>query len=413
MEIAVNALLQTSSHFRPASRLSSIGVSEILKITGLATDLKRQGKDVIILGTGEPDFDTPAHIKDAAARAMRAGSTKYTALDGTPELKSAIRAKFRRDNGLEFAQDEITVSSGAKQVLYNAMMASLDPGDEVIIPAPFWVSYADIVLIAGGKPVLVPCSEANGFRLSAGDLEAAISPRTRWVMLNSPSNPTGAAYGEADYRPLLDVLLRHPHVWLIVDDIYEHIVYDDFRFVTPAAIEPGLRHRILTVNGVSKAYAMTGWRIGYAGGPSALIRAMAIVQSQSTSCASSISQAAAVEALNGPQDIVRDHCRSFQARRDLVVSALNGISGITCRVPEGAFYTFASCAGLIGKKTPDDGIIESDTAFAEYLLRAVGVAVVPGSAFGLAPYFRISYATSTAELEEACRRIAAASGQLF
>ena len=241
MEIAVNALLQTSSHFRPASRLSSIGVSEILKITGLATDLKRQGKDVIILGTGEPDFDTPAHIKDAAARAMYAGSTKYTALDGTPELKSAIRAKFRRDNGLEFAQDEITVSSGAKQVLYNAMMASLDPGDEVIIPAPFWVSYADIVLIAGGKPVLVPCSEANGFRLSAGDLEAAISPRTRWVMLNSPSNPTGAAYGEADYRPLLDVLLRHPHVWLIVDDIYEHIVYDDFRFVTPAAIEPGLQ----------------------------------------------------------------------------------------------------------------------------------------------------------------------------
>lgn len=412
MEIAVNAPLQTSSHFRPASRLSSIGVSEILKITGLATDLKRRGKDVIILGTGEPDFDTPAHIKDAAARAMHAGATKYTALDGTPELKSAIRAKFQRDNGVEFAEDEITVSAGAKQVLYNAMMASLDPGDEVIISTPFWVSYADIVLIAGGKPVLVPCSEANGFRLTAGDFEAAITPRTRWVILNSPSNPTGAAYSEADYGPLFDVLSRHQHVWLIVDDIYEHIVYDDFRFVTPAAIEPRIRHRILTVNGVSKAYAMTGWRIGYAGGPSALIRAMAVVQSQSTSCPSSISQAAAVEALNGPQDIVRDHCRSFQARRDHVVSALNGISGITCRVPEGAFYTFASCAGLIGKKEPDGGIIASDTAFAGYLLRTVGVAVVPGSAFGLAPYFRISYATSTAELEEACRRIAAACAQL-
>jgi aspartate aminotransferase len=413
MEVAVNAPLQASSLFRPASRLSSIGVSEILKITGLATDLKRQGKDVIILGTGEPDFDTPAHIKDAAARAMHAGATKYTALDGTPELKSAIRAKFRRENGLEFTQDEITVSSGAKQVLYNAMMATLDPGDEVIIPTPFWVSYADIVLIAGGKPVLVPCSEANGFRLTAGDLEAAITPRTRWVMLNSPSNPTGAAYSEAGYQPLLDVLSRHQHVWLIVDDIYEYIVYDDFRFVTPAAIEPALRNRILTVNGVSKAYAMTGWRIGYAAGPGALIRAMAIVQSQSTSCASSISQAAAVEALNGPQEIVRERCRSFQARRNLVVAALNGINGITCRVPEGAFYTFASCAGLIGKKTPDDSIIDSDTAFAQYLLRAVGVAVVPGSAFGLAPYFRISYATSAAELEEACRRIATASAQLF
>lgn len=412
MEIAVNAPLQTSSLFRPASRLSSIGVSEILKITGLATDLKRRGKDVIILGTGEPDFDTPAHIKDAGARAIHAGATKYTALDGTPELKFAIRAKFRRDNGLEFAQDEITVSAGAKQVLYNAMMASLDPGDEVIIPTPFWVSYADIVLIAGGKPVLVPCSEANGFQLTAGDLEGAITPRTRWVMLNSPSNPTGAAYSEADYRPILDVLSRHQHVWLIVDDIYEHIVYDDFRFVTPAAIEPALRNRILTVNGVSKAYAMTGWRVGYAGGPHALIRAMAIVQSQSTSCASSISQAAAAAALNGPHEIVRDRCRSFQARRDLVVSALNGISGITCRVPEGAFYTFASCAGLIGRKTPDGSIIESDTAFAEYLLRAVGVAVVPGSAFGLAPYFRISYATSVAELKEACRRIATAAAQL-
>jgi aspartate aminotransferase len=408
----MNAPLQTTSLLRPATRLSAIGVSEILKITGLAADLKRQGKDVIILGTGEPDFDTPEHIKDAAARAMRAGATKYTALDGTSELKSAIRAKFQRDNGLDFAQAEITVSSGAKQVLYNAMMATLEPGDEVIIPTPFWVSYADIVLIAGGKPVLVPCSESNGFRLTANDLEAAITPRTRWVLLNSPSNPTGAAYSEADYRPILDVLLRHQHVWLIVDDIYEHIVYENFRFVTPAAIEPALRNRILTANGVSKAYAMTGWRIGYAGGPSALIRAMAIVQSQSTSCASSVSQAAAVEALNGPQAIVRERCQSFQSRRDLVVNALNSIDGITCRLPEGAFYTFASCAGLIGKMSPDGSVIDSDNAFAAYLLHSVGVAVVPGSAFGLAPFFRISYATSTAELEEACRRIATASAQL-
>ena len=408
----MNAPVHTSSLFRPANRLSAIGVSEILKISGLAAEMKRQGQDVIILGAGEPDFDTPEPIKDAAERAMRAGATKYTALDGAPELKAAVRAKFKRDNGLDFTQDEITVSAGAKQVLFNAMMATINPGDEVIIPTPFWVTYADIVQITGGVPVLVPCSEANGFRLSADDLERAITPRTRWVMLNSPSNPSGAAYSEGHYRPILDVLLAHPHVWLMVDDMYEHIVYDDFRFVTPAAIEPALRARTLTVNGVSKAYAMTGWRIGYAGGPNALIRAMAVVQSQSTSCPSSVSQAAAVEALNGPQDFIRDRRRSFQERRDLVVGALNRIDGITCRVPEGAFYTFASCAGLIGKTTPEGQMIESDTVFAEYLLRSVGVAVVPGSAFGLAPYFRISYATSIAEIEEACRRIATAAAQL-
>jgi aspartate aminotransferase len=408
----MNAPVQTSSLFRPAKRLSAIGVSEILKITGLAADMKRQGQDIIILGAGEPDFDTPDSIKDAAERAMRAGATKYTALDGSPELKAAICAKFKRDNGLDFAQDEITVSAGAKQVLFNAMMATISPGDEVIIPTPFWVTYADIVLIAGGEPVLVPCSEANGFRLSAEDLERAITPRTRWLMLNSPSNPSGAAYSQGQYRPILDVLLRRPHVWLVVDDMYEHIVYDDFRFVTPAAIEPALRERTLTVNGVSKAYAMTGWRIGYGGGPNALIRAMAVVQSQSTSCPSSIGQSAAVEALNGSQDFIRERRRSFQERRDLVVGALNGIDGITCRVPEGAFYTFASCAGLIGKKTSDGRVIDRDTAFAEYLLRTAGVAVVPGSAFGLAPFFRISYATSTAELKEACRRIASASAQL-
>lgn len=408
----MNAPFPGSTSFRPSDRLSSIGVSEILKISGLAAEMRRQGRDVIILGAGEPDFDTPDSVKDAAERAMRAGATKYTALDGTPELKAAIRAKFKRDNGLEFAQDEITVSAGAKQVLFNAMMATINPGDEVIIPTPFWVTYADIVAIVGGTPVLVPCSEANGFRLTADALERAITPRTRWVMLNSPSNPSGAAYSETDYRPILDVLLVHPHVWLMVDDIYEHIVYDGFRFATPAAIEPALRNRTLTVNGVSKAYAMTGWRIGYGGGPSALIRVMAVVQSQSTSCPSSVSQAAAIEALNGPQDFVRDCCRSFQERRDLVVGALNGIEGITCRVPEGAFYTFANCAGVIGKVTPDGRTLGDDKDFAEHLLHAAGVAVVPGSAFGLSPYFRISYATSAIELEDACQRIARATARL-
>lgn len=392
--------------------MAAVGVSEILKITGLAADLKRQGGDVIFLGTGEPDFYTPEHVNGAAKRAMDAGATKYTALDGTSELKAAIRAKFKRDNDLNFAQDEITVSAGAKQILFNAMMATLDAGDEVIIPTPYWVSYADIVLIMGGRPVFVPCQEANGFRLTADDLARAITPRTRWLILNSPSNPSGAAYSEDNYRPILNVLIEHPHVWLMVDDIYEHIIYDGFRFVTPAAIEPSLRGRTLTINGVSKAYAMTGWRIGYAGGPSALIRAMAVVQSQSTSCPSSISQAAAIAALDGPAEIVRERCRSFQARRDLVVAALNAVDGITCRVPEGACYTFAGCAGLIGRVSPDGQRINSDRDFAEYLLRSVGVAVVPGSAFGLAPYFRISYATSVLELEEACRRIALAASRL-
>jgi aspartate aminotransferase len=404
----MNAPFSATSPFHPSHRVSAIGVSQILEISGRAAAMKRQGQDVIILGAGEPDFDTPDSIKDAAERAMRAGATKYTALDGSPELKAAVRAKFKRDNDLEFAQDEITVSAGAKQVLFNAMMATVNPGDEVIIPAPFWVTYAEIVAICGGTAVLVPCSEANGFRLSADDLERAITPRTRWLMLNSPSNPTGAAYSEADYRPILDVLLRHPQVWLMADDIYEHIVYDDF----PAAIEPTLRSRTLTVNGLSKAYAMTGWRIGYGAGPGALIRAMAVVQSQSTSCPASVSQAAAIEALTGPQDFIRVRCRSFWQRRDLVVAALNSIDGISCRLPEGAFYAFASCAGLIGKITPDKRRLECDKDFAEYLLHTAGVAVVPGSAFGLAPYFRISYAADAAELGDACRRIAAAAARL-
>ncbi len=396
-----------------AQCLSSVGVSEILKITERANALRRQGADLLVLGAGEPDFDTPEHIKEAAIQAIRAGQTKYTVLDGSPALKEAIRRKFARENDLVFAQDEVTASAGAKQVIFNAMMATLDPGDEVIIPAPFWVTYADIVAILGGTPVVLPCREEDGFRLTAAALEAAITPRTRWVMLNSPSNPSGAAYGDEHYRPLLEVLLRHPQVWLMVDDMYEHILYDGFRFVTPAALEPRLRERTLTINGVSKAYAMTGWRLGYAGGPRALIQAMASVQSQVTSCPSSVSQAAAIAALDGPQDIVHERCELFRERRDLVVDALNAVPGLSARRPEGAFYVYASCAGVLGRRTPNGEVIDSDTAFARYLMDEGGVAVVPGSAFGLAPYFRVSYATSREVLEEACRRIAEATQRLL
>ncbi|WP_338546113.1 pyridoxal phosphate-dependent aminotransferase [Pseudomonas benzopyrenica] len=393
--------------------LASVGVSEILKITERANALRRQGADLLVLGAGEPDFDTPEHIKEAAIQAIRAGQTKYTVLDGSPALKEAIRRKFARENDLVFAQDEVTASAGAKQVIFNAMMATLDAGDEVIIPAPFWVTYADIVTILGGTPVVLPCHEEDGFRLTAEALEAAITPRTRWVMLNSPSNPSGAAYGEVHYRPLLEVLLRHPQVWLMVDDMYEHILYDGFCFVTPAALEPRLRERTLTINGVSKAYAMTGWRLGYAGGPKALIQAMASVQSQVTSCPCSVSQAAAIAALDGPQDIVRERCELFRQRRDLVVDALNAVPGLSARRPEGAFYVYASCAGILGRRTLGGEVIDSDTAFARYLMDEGGVAVVPGSAFGLAPYFRVSYATSREVLEEACRRIAEATQRLL
>ncbi len=403
---------QGGVEFIPAERLGAIGVSEILKIGARAVEMKRSGKDVIILGAGEPDFDTPENIKEAAARAMQAGATKYTALDGTLELKAAIIAKFKRDNELEYTADEITVSTGAKQVIYNALMATINPGDEVVIPTPYWVSYSDIVQIVGGVPVLIPCSEENGFRLQASDLDKAITPKTRWIILNSPSNPSGAAYTAEQYRPVLDVLLKHPQVWIMADDMYEHIVYDGFKFATPAQVEPRLKNRTLTINGVSKSYAMTGWRIGYAGGPKALIKAMAVVQSQATSCPSSVGQAAAVEALNGPQVIVYERCKSFEERRDLVVAGLNAIPGLVCPKPEGAFYTFASCAGVIGKTQADGKVIESDRDFCEYLLVSAGVAVVPGSAFGLAPYFRISYATSTAELKEALARIAKACAAL-
>jgi aspartate aminotransferase len=398
--------------FRPASRISTIGVSAILQIGARAAAMKRDGKPVIVLGAGEPDFETPDHVKQAAWEAMQRGDTRYTALDGTPALKDAIRAKFARENQLSYDIDEITVATGAKQILFNAMMATVDRDDEVIIPTPYWTSYSDIVAICGGKPVLVACDAANGFRLQAEQLEAAITPRTRWLMLNSPSNPSGAAYSADNYRPILDVLLRHPHVWLMVDDMYEHIVYDGFRFVTPVQLEPRLRERTLTVNGVSKAYAMTGWRIGYAGGPKALIKAMAVVQSQSTSCPSSISQAAAEAALNGPQDFLAGRTESFRRRRDLVVSGLNAIGGLDCRVPEGAFYTFSGCGGVLGRLTPDGRKIETDSDFCAYLLDEANVAVVPGSAFGLSPFFRISYACAETDLVEALCRIREACGEL-
>jgi len=398
--------------FRPAARIATVGVSKILQIGARAAAMKRSGLPVIILGAGEPDFDTPDNVKAAAKAAIDAGQTKYTALDGTPALKAAIVGKFRRENGLDYTIDEVTVATGAKQILFNAFMASIDPGDEVIIPTPYWTSYSDIVEICGGKAVLIPCDASAGFRLKAEQLEAAITPKTRWVLLNSPSNPSGAAYSADDYRPLLDVLLRHPHVWLMVDDMYEHIVYDDFAFVTPVALEPRLRERTLTINGVSKAYAMTGWRIGYAGGPKPLIKAMAVIQSQATSCPSSVSQAASVEALNGPQDILKERRDSFKARRDLVVAGLNAIEGLDCRTPEGAFYTFSGCAGVLGKTTPDGKVLETDADFTDYLLDKAHVAVVPGSAFGLSPYFRISYATAESELREALGRIAGACAAL-
>ena len=399
--------------FRAADRLGAIGVSEIVRLTQEANQLKRQGQPVIVLGLGEPDFDTPAHVIEAAQQAMAQGDTHYTVLDGTPALKAAIQLKFRRDNGLAFATNEITVGAGAKQVIYNALMASLNSGDEVILPAPYWTSYADMVLIAGGVPVVVPCTEANGFRITPEQLEAAITPRTRWVFINSPSNPSGAAYSAEQLRPVLEVVERHPQVWLLADDIYEHILYDGRAFATPAAVLPSLRDRTLTVNGVSKSYAMTGWRLGYGAGPKALIAAMAVVQSQATSCASSISQAAAVAALTGPQDVVAERCRAFQARRDLVVAALNASPGLRCRVPEGAFYTFASCEGVLGRTTPGGVLLRTDADFCDYLLREFHVAVVPGSVLGLAPYFRISYAASMADLQEACARIQRACKALF
>jgi aspartate aminotransferase len=388
-----------------AASLGRIKPSPTIAVTNLARELKAQGRDVIGLGAGEPDFDTPDHVKAAAVEAIRRGETKYTAVDGTPELKRAIQGKFRRENGLEYGPDEITVGTGGKQVLYNALMATLDPGDEVVIPAPYWVSYPDMVLLAGGTPVPVTCPEQTGFKLRPEDLEEAITPRTKWVILNSPSNPTGAAYTEAELRALTGVLARHPHVWVMTDDMYEHLVYDGFRFATPAQVEPRLKDRTLTVNGVSKSFAMTGWRIGYAGGPKELVKAMAMVQSQSTSNPCSISQAASVAALNGDLGFLAERNETYRRRRDLVVDALNEAPGLRCHRPEGAFYVYPSCAGAIGRRTPKGAEIRDSEGFAKALLEEEGVAVVHGGAFGLDPHFRISYATSTGLLEEACRRI--------
>ncbi len=398
--------------FKLSNRLSLIKPSATFKMMGLAKELKAQGKDVIGLGGGEPDFDTPEFIKDAARAAMDAGDTKYTNVDGTPALKSAIIAKFKRDNGLEFKPEEVSVGTGGKQILYNALMATVNKGDEVIIPAPYWVSYPDMVLLAEGTPVIVDCPAETQFKMTGAQLEAAITPKTKWLIFNSPSNPTGAGYTREDLKELTDVLLKHPHVWILSDDMYEHLVYDDFDFVTPAQVEPKLKDRILTVNGVSKAYSMTGWRIGYAGGPAALIKGMKNIQGQSTSNPSSISQAAAVAALEGDQSFMGEWVKAFKSRRDLVVKLLNEADGVECHTPEGAFYVYPSCAGAIGKVTPSGKRIENDEDFVTYLLESQGVACVHGAAFGLSPHFRISYAESEELLTDACQRIQVACGAL-
>lgn len=395
-----------------ADSLDRIKPSPTLAVTALAAELKAQGRDVIGLGAGEPDFDTPENIKAAAKRAIDAGDTKYTAVGGTAALKEAITAKFKRENGLDYPSDQIIVGVGGKQVIFNAMLATLNPGDEVVIPAPYWVSYPDIVALSGGIPVIVDSTIETGFRIAPEALEAAITPATKWLIFNSPSNPSGAAYSQDDLEGLAAVLRRHEQVWTLSDDMYEHLMYDGFEFATLAQVAPDLYDRILTVNGVSKSYAMTGWRIGYAGGPADLIKAMAKLQSQSTSNAASISQAAAVEALSGPQDFIAERSKIFSERRDLVVGMLNQAVGLECARPQGAFYVYPSCKGVIGRKTPDGTVIESDEDFCKYLLGAEGVAVVHGTAFGLSPYFRVSYATSTAALTEACERIQRACAAL-
>ena len=388
-----------------AESLGRIKPSVTIAVTTKAAELKAAGRDVIGLGAGEPDFDTPDNIKEAAIRAINEGKTKYTAVDGIPELKKAICEKFKRDNGLGYDPLQVTVGTGGKQIIYNALVATLNPGDEVLIPAPYWVSYPDMVLLGGGEPVFVPTTAENGFKMQPKDLEAAITPKTKWLIFNSPSNPSGAGYSHDELKALTDVLLRHPEVWILTDDMYEHLVYGDFKFATPAEVEPKLYDRTLTMNGVSKSYAMTGWRIGYGAGPVELIKAMAKVQSQSTSNPCSISQYAAVEALNGPQDFIEERAKVFEERRDLVVSMLNQANGLNCPMPEGAFYVYPSCAGCIGKKTPEGKMIESDFDFVSALLETEGVAVVHGEAFGLSPHFRVSYATSTEALTEACNRI--------
>ena len=395
-----------------ADSLKRIKPSATIAVTDKARALKAAGRDVIGLGAGEPDFDTPENIKEAAIKAIREGKTKYTNVDGIPELKAAIARKFKRENGLDYKPSQISVGTGGKQVLYNALMATINPGDEVICVAPFWVSYPEMVALAGGEPVTVMTTMENGFKLKPEALERAITPKTKWIIFNSPSNPTGAAYTRAELKAVTDVLKRHPHVWVMSDDMYEHLVYDEFEFTTPAQVEPTLYERTLTVNGVSKAYCMTGWRIGYGGGPEPLIKAMATIQSQSTSNPSSISQWAAVEALDGPQDFIPRNNKAFKERRDLVVSMLNQAKGLHCPKPEGAFYVYPSCAGAIGKTASTGKTLGTDQDFVTELLEAEGVAVVQGSAFGVGPAFRISYATKTSDLEEACRRIQRFCGNL-
>jgi len=395
-----------------ADALKRVKPSATITITQKARDLKAQGKDVISLSVGEPDFDTPDNIKEAAIAAIKRGETKYTPVSGIPQLREAVARKFKRENGLDYKASQTIVSTGGKHVIYNALLATLNPGDEVICVSPYWVSYPEMVALCGGTPTFAETYLKNDFKLQPEDLEKAITPKTKWVILNSPSNPSGAAYSHAEMKKLTDVLMRHPHVWILTDDMYEHLVYDGFEFSTPAEIEPRLYDRTLTLNGVSKAYCMTGWRIGYAAGPVELIKAMGAVQSQSTSNPSSISQAASVEALNGPQDFIARHNESFKARRDLVVSMLNEAKGLRCPVPEGAFYVYPSCAGTIGKTTPQGKRIATDEDFVSYLLESEGVAVVQGSAFGLAPHFRVSYATSTELLRDACKRIQKACAAL-
>jgi aspartate aminotransferase len=396
-----------------ADSLKRIKPSATIAVTDKARALKLAGRNVIGLGAGEPDFDTPDNIKQAAIKAIQDGkASKYTNVDGIAELKEAVARKFKVENGLDYKVSQITIGTGGKQVLYNALVATLNPGDEVVIPAPYWVSYPEMVLLAGGEPVAVDTTMESGFKMSAAALERAITPKTKWLILNSPSNPTGAAYTKSELKALTDVLVKHPHVWVLTDDMYEHLVYDDFEFFTPAQVEPRLYERTLTLNGVSKAYCMTGWRIGFAGGAEPLIKAMAMIQSQSTSNPAAVSQWASVEALNGPKDFIPKHNKIFKERRDLCVSMLNQAKGIVCPKPEGAFYVFPSCAGTMGKTTPTGKKLATDEDFVTELLEAEGVAVVQGSAFGLGPAFRISYATKTSDLEEACKRIQRFCGNL-
>jgi aspartate aminotransferase len=388
-----------------AESLGRIQPSPTIAVTSKARELKAAGRDVIGLGAGEPDFDTPDNIKEAGIKAIRDGQTKYTAVEGIPELRAAIAAKFKRENNLDYKPSQTFVAPGGKTIIYNALLATLNPGDEVIVPAPYWVSYPDIALLGGARPVIIECSLESGFRLTPEALEKAITPKTKWLIFNQPSNPTGACYTREQLKALTDVLMKHPQVWVLTDDMYEHLVYGGFKFTTILEVEPGLYDRTLTMNGVSKAYAMTGWRIGYCAGPEDLIKAMAKLQSQSATNASSISQWASVEALNGTQDFIPKFQKIFEERRDLVVSMLNQATGIECPKPEGAFYVYPSIRKLVGKKTPGGKVIATDADFASELLEATGVAVVHGAAFGLSPFFRISYATSNKALEEACRRI--------